>query len=1089
MSESQARPTRSLLSRWRSMGMGTRLTITLLPLVLLPMLLLGGVSYFRARDLLETQAASQMNSAAQAQVAVLEEWSDEREQRLQIGSQRSELREAVEVLLDEDSDLSEVAGARETALAEFSDLLLRQGQVLFSDMAIVDAQDGTIIVATNEQWPNEMSPNLTIEGELTMEIETRPIFDDPILAPNSLAFFTTAPFRSADDTPLLLVGINGPSRLAVLLEEMQVFWEQRGVYRVERGRTFVLLAPDILVQLPEYATEPEAITGFQHPVFAQIGESTSGSEEYVNSEGDLVLAAYEWIPEWGLGIVTELPQTDIFAEANDLAPFTALLVLAAIALVGLVVPIAMRQSIRPLHSLTELVERFAMGELTARIETEREDEIGMLSKTFNSMAEDLSELYRSLEQRVQNRTEQIRTASEVARDAVAIRDVESLLNETVNLITTRFGYYHAGVFLLDSRRENAILRAASSQGGKRMLQRGHSLPVGKVGIVGYVTGTGRPRIALDVGSDQVHFANPDLPNTRSELALPLWAGDQIIGALDVQSENPQAFDEEDILVLQTMADQLAVAIENARLIADLTDLSDRNRKVIDVFGALSQQMNYDSLLDQSSEIIRRAFDFNRVAIGIVEGEEVIVRSASASEGIDAAPIGVPIPLDRGPLGKAISVRAPIVHGPGNGKGRAVGSASLRTTVAVPLISRGDAIGALAVESTNPGGVDSADIETLELIAGQVSTSLENARLFEETQRSLNQLDSLYQRQSADSWDQLLSLLSDDKLLTHAEFTSPRYPDAVVDGGDPLEASISVRGEVVGKLGILAEKPGEWSEDEQEIIQAVADEVAVALEQARLLEEVQRRAAQLETAAEVARDATGLLDIDTLLNRTARLILERFGYDHVGVFLLGEDQRTAVLQEASGEAGEALLEAGMQVEIGSDSIIGHVTATGEQYLAQRTDDDPLYRQHALLPETHAQLVLPLTVAQRVLGALDIRSNIVDKFEPDDIAVLQILADQLAVAVQNARLFQETLERARREQTVLELSSEIRRHDDVEGMLRTAVEEMRTALGASRSRIKLFDQPIPSNPDASQDDERMDNQSDTGHRDEQIESGDQ
>ncbi|MGD2058454.1 MAG: GAF domain-containing protein, partial [Anaerolineales bacterium] len=267
----------------------------------------------------------------------------------------------------------------------------------------------------------------------------------------------------------------------------------------------------------------------------------------------------------------------------------------------------------------------------------------------------------------------------------------------------------------------------------------------------------------------------------------------------------------------------------------------------------------------------------------------------------------------------------------------------------------------------------------------------------------------------------------------------------------------------GNLGVLGEKPGDWTDDEREIIQAVADEVAVALEQARLLEEVQRRAAQLETAAEVARDASGLLDIDTLVERTANLILQRFGYDHVGIYLLDEDRRTAILQEAAGENGELLLQDGLRVEVGSDSIIGHVTATGEQYLAQDIRDDPLIQRNPHLPQTESELAIPLTVGQRVLGALDIQDHSIAAFDQDDIAVLQILSDQLAVAVQNAHLFQDTLERARREQTVLELSSEIRQHEDVEGMLRTAVEEMRSALGASKSRIKLFEQPIRSEQD--------------------------
>ncbi|MGB2895884.1 MAG: GAF domain-containing protein, partial [Anaerolineales bacterium] len=831
-----------------------------------------------------------------------------------------------------------------------------------------------------------------------------------------------------------------------------------GVYRVERGRTFVLLAPDILIELPRYGTEPTAISGQSHPVFTNFSDTTSGTVEYSNNDGDPVLAAYEWIPDWNLGIVTELPQADIFAEANTLAPTAIALLLGAIALVAIVVPLATRRAISPLASLSELAQRFSMGDLTARVTEARGDEIGQLSRTFNMMAEDLSDLYRSLEKRVEDRTRQIRTASEVARDAVAIRDVESLLNETVNLITSRFGFYHAGVFLLDRERENAVLRAASSEGGKRMIARGFNLSVGKVGIVGYATGTGKPRIALDVGDDQVHFANPDLPETRSEMALPLWAGDQIIGALDVQSKDPDAFDDNDLLVLQTMADQLAVAIENARLIGELTELSAQNRRVIDVFTNISEQTEYDSLLTKTTESIRETFGFNRVVIGLVEGNEIVVRSASVAESTQPTAIGIPVPLDRGPLGRAVLTAKPVTALIENSPetGQAIRPTS--TTIAVPLISRGEAIGALAVESADIEGLDSRDIEILELIANQVSVALENARLFEETQRSFEQIDSLYRRQTADSWEELLQLIEDDKQATFAEYRGSRYPDAVTDGGDPLDAQISVRGEIVGHLGLLAERPGEWTEDDREILNAVADEVANALEQMRLLEEVQRRAAQLQTAAEVARDATGLLDTETLLSRVVRLISDRFGYPHVAAFLLDETQKIAEIRAATGEAGEQMLSAGYQLPVGSKTIVGFVVENGEYYLASDVNQDELYQPLPLLPNIRSELSIPLIVAEQVIGALDFQHTNANAFSLDDIAVLQILTDQLAVAIQNARLFQETLRRVEREQTVLELTDVIRSSDDVEGMLRVAVQEMRRVFGAERSRIQLLEQSI-------------------------------
>ena len=157
-------------------------------------------------------------------------------------------------------------------------------------------------------------------------------------------------------------------------------------------------------------------------------------------------------------------------------------------------------------------------------------------------------------------------AADIAREAAGIRDLKLLLDHTVNVISERFGFYHAGIFMIDDANQFAVLTAASSAGGQRMLARGHKLRIGKTGIVGHVASTGQPRIALDVGQDAVFFNNPDLPDTHSEMALPLKAKDRVIGVLDVQSTKPAAFKPEDTTILQVLADQITLAIENARLL-------------------------------------------------------------------------------------------------------------------------------------------------------------------------------------------------------------------------------------------------------------------------------------------------------------------------------------------------------------------------------------------------------------------------------------------------------------------------------------------------------------------------------------------
>ncbi len=233
---------------------------------------------------------------------------------------------------------------------------------------------------------------------------------------------------------------------------------------------------------------------------------------------------------------------------------------------------------RPLIRLTKTVEQVAGGNISARAQVESEDETGILARSFNIMAERLNDTLLGLEERISERTKAIEKISEsnayratqfesiaqISRTISSNQTLGTLLPQITETIAERLGFYHVGIFLLDSHKEYAILVAANSTGGKNMLDRNHRLQVGETGIVGYVTKSGQARLALDVGLDAVFFNNPDLPETRSEIALPLRIGGNIFGALDVQSTIAQAFSQEDVSILSTLAEQVSVAIQNAR---------------------------------------------------------------------------------------------------------------------------------------------------------------------------------------------------------------------------------------------------------------------------------------------------------------------------------------------------------------------------------------------------------------------------------------------------------------------------------------------------------------------------------------------
>ena len=169
-------------------------------------------------------------------------------------------------------------------------------------------------------------------------------------------------------------------------------------------------------------------------------------------------------------------------------------------------------------------------------------------------------------QTVQKQAAMLQASLEVSRAVSQIQNPEVLLPQVVQLISQHYDFYHAGIFLIDEASGYAVLRATNSPGGKRMLARQHKLLVGSTSIVGFVTGSGQPKIALDVGADAVFFDNPDLPDTRSEITVPLNYGGRVIGALDVQSSRPAAFNEDDLSILIALADQIAISIENAKML-------------------------------------------------------------------------------------------------------------------------------------------------------------------------------------------------------------------------------------------------------------------------------------------------------------------------------------------------------------------------------------------------------------------------------------------------------------------------------------------------------------------------------------------
>ncbi len=264
-----------------------------------------------------------------------------------------------------------------------------------------------------------------------------------------------------------------------------------------------------------------------------------------------------------------------------LAQQTILYLLATLILTGLVFGGALyllmgRLVLNPVTTLDSSIKSIAdSGNLTKRVDVFGKDEIAELSKSMNSM---LANLQHSQEE-VSRRLVQLQTAADVSRTISSVLDPQELLQQVVDLIKVRFDLYYVGLFLLDDKKENAVLRAGTGEPGQIMVNRSHHLAVGGTSMIGWATRNRQARISLDTDYEETRFSNPLLPSTRSEMALPILTRAEVLGALSIQSEQRNAFDENDILVLQSIADSLAVALDNARLFQQARDSIDEIRRL------------------------------------------------------------------------------------------------------------------------------------------------------------------------------------------------------------------------------------------------------------------------------------------------------------------------------------------------------------------------------------------------------------------------------------------------------------------------------------------------------------------------------
>ena len=625
-----------------------------------------------------------------------------------------------------------------------------------------------------------------------------------------------------------------------------------------------------------------------------------------------------------------------------------LVILLASALLAFLIWFTIRQAVQPIGVLTAAASAVSKGDLAQSVSVGSDDELGMLARTFNAMTLQLQQLVGSLELRVAARTAQLQTSADVGRAAASILDPDELLRGVAQLIANRFDFYYVAVFVLDEAGNQAVLREATGEAGRLLKERGHKLAVGGQSMVGYVTATRKPRVALDVGQEPVRFANPLLPNTRSEIALPLVVGDRVLGALDVQSTHEAAFDEASAAVLQSMADQIAVALNNARQFRRSEQQAQAQSALLSAALETSGQADRGQLIDLVVHRIMALLDADgagvwlrvtdaeielvaTINVGQVTTEQspsgggMAGRRLARGEGLSGSVYasGMALRIDDYP---AWSVRAAT---PAPARVQAFDDAPrfAHAAVAVPLTWQGRVEGVLTVTRSQPGRPFSADEERVaQLYAAQVAAALASVELLEEQRRTLEELDTANRRLTGEAWSEYFGQLPERVLqvdfarpgkmpvqqkwlpevdlaiasTTPVIWTQPRDQTVTSPFQAAMAAPIVLRGEVIGALQVgEADRPRLWSAEDVSLIQAVADQVALAVENARLIEQAQERAAREGQLNEIARKIRGVTDIESILEVAAEELNRTFAASHASAQLAPTPALPRETEEGAG----------------------------------------------------------------------------------------------------------------------------------------------------------------------------------------------
>jgi PAS domain S-box-containing protein len=1224
--------------------------IVLLLVSLTPILLVGILNYFRSRDMLNKQASRQLVSVAQREVNQLKQFVEPRNRVIERLAIDSNFKDDLFILTSAQNGSAEYTQAS-ASIEHFINTSVQIIPDYFFDQVFILKPDGNLLMASDKNWlkTNFGGEKIQLKAirDLIGKSQSIFIFNPVSGYNNQMVLLISRSFVDEKGQPVATLFTTKSIDLAALAGTNSGLADVKSYFYTEQAG-IIGISGNQLLQVPENSQLSSAVK-----TYGNQSQATHNHFSTQSSDGP-VMAYSTWLTANSIGVMVTVDERSIGQYNTFASPITFAVLALSFIICGFILFIGSAHLIKPLSDLAQTAERFSKGSWAERVVINRNDEIGHLASSFNHMADELTELYHSLETVVARRTGQLRIASEVAQMATSTTKLSDALGRTAELIAERFGFYHVAIYLFDETGQNLVLQEASGVSGQQIKKRGDQIEINQNTLISWVAINNKFKIISNITDDVLFHADELLPDTQSETAIPITIGTEVLGVLDIQSTLTNAFDEETVAVFQTLANQISSTLQATRLlestqlsyqetsilyratrqviqahqeseiIQNLSDaliqlpfisailsIENENFKILVVTDSktgrvekslqtlsipigrmaelltvnrteliedISQPSDYENLVSfllrrgcksaalvsilengriskvlalgsrevnritqanlqpyaNLAEVVGASLEKYRVLSALQKRLSELQTLASFSQAISAETdltnlyrvlheqviqtLGAdlefavaiynehenliewpyyyenkqltsypPDKLGEGLTSTLIQSRHPLLLRTElevNAQSPLIEGRPPKTWMGIPLIFASKVVGALLIQDLDhENAFTQDDLNLFMTLAPQIATNIRNTQLYTETQKALHAYDQerfmfntlldnipegisikdthgRYIRAS-ESIAQIFSLLAEEivgktdfDLLDRASAEKVfREEQRVMNIGKPE----------IGMVQHLVSPSGKeaWTHTSRIPIRtASGDPYGMLLIQRDITELklaealAQRRADQVFIAAEIARDATGTLDVKTLLQKSVNLVRDRFGFYHASIFLLDAIGENAVLRESTGPAGEKMMQSGHRLAVGSRSIVGQVTATGSPMIVNDVTIDPTHLPNPLLPETHSELAIPLKVGQRVLGALDVQSTQLSAFNTEDVGVLQILADQMAVAVVNGELFAKTQELLGKHRLLRQISIAASTSTSMEDVMINIVSGLRTAMVSDRIAVLML-----------------------------------